>query len=93
MVEYSECTCQDLMEQLQNETASTKILDIIKREKIPDIQASLVIEEIISAKKSNEDKLAKIIENSCGFEIRKFKDIQRQCDRGIRPPSLIEKLR
>lgn len=41
MVLYSECTCKDLMEQLQNETTSTEILGSIKRTRIPDIQTTI----------------------------------------------------
>jgi hypothetical protein len=80
---FNECTCKDLMEQLQNETTSAKVLDKINREKIPDTQSSLLIEEIIDARKSNEDKLGKIIDENCSFEVRKFKYLQRQCDREI----------
>lgn len=85
---YNECICKNLMEQLQNETTSAKVLENINKEKIPDIQTSVILDEIINAKKSNEDKLAKIIEDSCEFETRKFKDIQRWCDRQIHPPSI-----
>lgn len=80
---YSECTCKDLVEQLQNETTSAKILDKINREKISDIKDSVLIEEIIDSKKSNEDKLSKIIDENCHSEISNFKDIIRYCDRGI----------
>ncbi len=60
-----------------NECAS-KVLDKINREKIPDTQSSLLIEDIIDTKKSNEDKLGNIIDENCSFEVRKFKYLQSE---------------
>lgn len=76
---YNECVCKDLIEQLQNETTTAKALEIINKEKIPDIQASIILREIIDSKRLNEDRLSKIIDDNCTLNVRKYKDILRQC--------------
>ncbi len=76
---YNECVCKDLMEQLQNEITSAKALEIIDKGKIPDVQSSIILREIVDSKRLNEDRLSKIIDDNCTLNVRKYKDIIRQC--------------